>query len=47
VRSNSADTQNQLNLQSSQMAIPKTCLSGVATAFSADLEGDYSSRSRR
>jgi hypothetical protein len=42
VRGNLTSTQNQLNLQSGQMAILKTCLSGVATAFSADLNGDYS-----
>jgi hypothetical protein len=43
VRGNLSDTQNQLNLQAGQFEIVKTCLSGVATAFSADLDGDYSS----
>ena len=42
VRGNLANTQNQLNLQAGQMSVLKTCLSGVATAFSADLDGDYS-----
>ena len=42
VRGNLTNTQNQLNLQAGQMAVLKTCLSGVATAFSADLDGDYS-----
>jgi hypothetical protein len=43
VRGNLSDTQNQLNLQAGQFEIVKTCLEGVATAFSADLDGDYSS----
>ncbi|MDP9334547.1 MAG: hypothetical protein M3Q30_14765 [Actinomycetota bacterium] len=42
VRGNLSNTQNQLNLQAGQLAIVKACLSGVATAFSAELNGDYS-----
>jgi hypothetical protein len=41
VRGNLSDTQNQLNLQAGQFEIVKTCLNGVATAFSADLDGYY------